>query len=468
MFYRSYRPQKIFLKTWIKAVVICSVCTTVSHLCFFFCRQVILYITTIVTETFVSLQDSGYSAMESNSDEHQDDSGSRPSSSRLGVLFLGSEWGSSKGGLSTINRELAINVAKHPEVDVTFFVSRCNERDKEAALGHNIKLVEATELIGMEELQWPCCPPSDLHIDVVVGHGLPLGPQANVIRKFFKCKWVQVVHTIPEELGMYKEYFDPISHAQEKHKTELKLCKEADFVVPIGPKLSEAFRSYLASCNKGEKFFSFTPGILSEFSEIERDSERPTTKFRVLLLSRGDAEDFSLKGFDIAAKAVAALSDLNVSLVFVGANREDLDEVTSCFLQCGIQKNNLTVRAFLENREELKDLFSEVDLAIMPSRTEGFGLSGLEALSAGLPVLVSGNSGFGEALRELPFGSYFVVDSEDDQDWANAIKIIQKKKKSKRLQESEALRFSYANTYSSKEQCQELVVKMISVAEGKN
>ena len=435
---------------------------------FFVCRQVILYITTIVTETFVSLQDSGYSAMESNSDEHQDDSGSRPSSSRLGVLFLGSEWGSSKGGLSTINRELAINVAKHPEVDVTFFVPRCNERDKEAALGHNIKLVEATELIGMEELQWLCCPPSDLHIDVVVGHGLPLGPQANVIRKFFKCKWVQVVHTIPEELGMYKEYFDPISHAQEKHKTELKLCKEADFVVPIGPKLSEAFRSYLASCNKGEKFFSFTPGILSEFSEIEHDSERPTTKFRVLLLSRGDAEDFSLKGFDIAAKAVAALSDLNVSLVFVGAKREDLDEVTSCFLQCGIQKNNLTVRAFLENREELKDLFSEVDLAIMPSRTEGFGLSGLEALSAGLPVLASGNSGFGEALRELPFGSYFVVDSEDDQDWANAIKIIQKKKKSKRLQESEALRFSYANTYSSKEQCQELVVKMISVAEGKN
>ena len=406
--------------------------------------------------------------MKTNSDEHQDDSGSRPSSSRLGVLFLGSEWGSSKGGLSTINRELAINVAKHPEVDVTFFVPRCNERDKEAALGHNIKLVEATELIGMEELQWLCYPPSDLHFEVVVGHGVPLGPQANVIRKFFKCKWVQVVHTIPEELGMYKEYFDPISNAQKKHKTELKLSKEADFVVPIGPKLNEAFRSYLASCNKGEKFFSFTPGILSEFSESEHDSERPTTKFRVLLLSRGDAEDFSLKGHDIAAKAIAALSDLNVSLVFVGAKREELDKVTSCFLQYGIHKNNLTVRAFLENREDLKELFSEVDLAIMPSRTEGFGLSGLEALSAGLPILVSGNSGFGEALLELPFGSYFVVDSDDDQDWADAIKRIRKKKKSKRLQESEALRFSYANTYSSEEQCKELVVKMISVAQGKN
>ena len=139
--------------------------------------------------------------MESNLDEHQDDSGSRLSSSRLGVLFLGSEWGSSKGGLSTINRELAINVAKHPEVDVTFFVPRCNESDKEAALGHNIKLVEATELIGMEELQWLCCPPSDLHIDVVVGHGIPLGPQANLISKMFKCKWFKLFIQFLRNLG---------------------------------------------------------------------------------------------------------------------------------------------------------------------------------------------------------------------------------------------------------------------------
>ena len=42
----------------------------------------------------------------------------------------------------------------------------------------------------------------------------------------------------------------------------------------------------------------------------------------------------------------------------------------------------------------MKDLVYEVYLAIMPSRTEGFGLIALEALSASLPILVSGNSGF--------------------------------------------------------------------------
>ena len=50
----------------------------------------------------------------------------------------------------------------------------------------------------------------------------------------------------------------------------------------------------------------------------------------------------------------------------------------------------------MKDRESLKRVLCEVDLAIMPSGTEGFGLTGPEALSAGLPVLVSGNSGFGE------------------------------------------------------------------------
>ena len=34
-------------------------------------------------------------------------------------------------------------------------------------------------------------------------------------------------------------------------------------------------------------------------------------------------------------------------------------------------------------------------------------------MSAGLPVLVSRNSGFGEALSSAAFGSAFVIESED-------------------------------------------------------
>ena len=46
---------------------------------------------------------------------------------------------------------------------------------------------------------------------------------------------------------------------------------------------------------------------------------------------------------------------------------------------------------------------------LMPSRTNGFGFTGLEAFSAGIPVIVSKNSGFEEALDSVPIGSSFAL-----------------------------------------------------------
>ena len=387
----------------------------------------------------------------------------------LRVTFLASEWGSSKGGLSTINRELAINLAKDPKVYVTFFVIRCNDEDKQVALSHNIDLVKATWRPGFaDELELLNFPPDDLKIDVVVGHGVKLGHQAQVIRESHKCKWVQVVHTAPEELGMYKTYSNPISNAQKKHETEVKLCKMADFVVTVGPKLTEAFRAYLRGCKKDDMVFEFTPGILAEFSEVEQVADE-RNKFRVLVFGRGDAEDFSLKGFDIAAKAVAELNKCH--LIFVGAPDGKEEEIKNRFLDCGILAQNLTVRSYLESRESLKNVLCEADLVLMPSRTEDFGLTGLEALSAGLPVLVSGNSGFGEALSKVLFGSSCVIKSEEAEDakvWAKAIKDVRGKDRRMRLQESEALSTSYEKKYSWEKQSKDLIDKMVSMTHGMN
>ena len=116
-------------------------------------------------------------------------------SRKVQVTILASEWGSSKGGLSTINRELAIQLAKCPEVEITFFLPQCSQVDKKAAMKHNIKIIEATPLPGFEQLNWLCFPPEDLQIDIIVGHGVKLGKQAQIIKRSKRCKWVQVVHT---------------------------------------------------------------------------------------------------------------------------------------------------------------------------------------------------------------------------------------------------------------------------------
>ena len=104
----------------------------------------------------------------------------------------------------------------------------------------------------------------------------------------------------------------------------------------------------------------------------------------------------------------------------------------------------------------------------MPSRTEGFGLPGLEALSAGLPVLVSGNSGLGEALKEVPLGSQCVVDSEDSKDWAREIRDVRQKRRKVRLSEAKLLREHYAKAYEWEKPCTVLVKKMQTLTFGKS
>ena len=184
---------------------------------------------------------------------------------------------------------------------------------------------------------------------------------------------------------MFKTSPDPTAKGEKKYEADVELCKEAGQVVAIGAKLAD---TYSRSCRKG-KVHDFTPGIFSEFADIEQDTEE-TGVFNVLVFGRGDREDFEIKGYDIAAGAVAALKNEHhtFKVVFVGAPDGKEEQIKQMLFKGGISRSQLIVRSAKE-RGELVRQFCEADILIMPSSTEGFGLTALEALSAGLPVLVS-------------------------------------------------------------------------------
>ena len=389
------------------------------------------------------------------------------SSRKLKVTLLSSEWGSTKGGLSTINRELAIQLAKNDNVEVSMYLPLCSEEDERAAAEFRVHLLKAKKKPGYDPIDWLASVPKDHHMDVVIGHGIRLGRQVLTIKEFRPgCKWIQVVHTDPEELAMFKDYADPTVKGAKKHQAEVELCELADHVVAVGPKLTEAFACYLRSCGKDQDVINLTPGIFSEFTNINQAAEERET-FRVLVFGRGDSEDFLVKGYDIAARAVAMLKDEERSfkLVFVGAPDGEEDKVKERFLEEGILPGQLIVRSAKE-RDELAKQFYEADLVMMPSRTEGFGLAALEALSAGLPVLISGNSGIGKALKKVPTGSCCVVNSEKPKKWAKAIRTICSKEREVRLREAILLRQIYAETYQWEWQCNTLVEKMLEMIKG--
>ena len=352
-------------------------------------------------------------------------------------------------------------MAIHPNVEVSVLLPQCSEEDKKDADSYNVKLIEAVKLSGFEPVDWLASVPEGHAMDCVLGHGVALGRQIQIIKRnpnYSHCKWIQVVHTAPEEIGMYKS----ISEGQQMQQTEIELCEMADQVVTIGPKLTDAYENQLG---KG-KVFNLMPSILTEFSDVQQASNERRT-FCVLVTESGDSEDFDVKGYDIAVKAIANLKDKSYQLKFASKQRGKEDELANKLLQCGIGCNQLMICSFDENRETLANLLSAVDIAILPSKTEGFGLSALEAISAGLPVLVSGNSGIAEALREVPNGSQCIVDSEDPADWARAIKAVRNKKRNIRLAEAKILRENYLQKFSWKKPCAFLIEKMYNLAFGK-
>ena len=99
------------------------------------------------------------------------------------------------------------------------------------------------------------------------------------------------------------------------------MCELADEVVAIGPKLADEYSRYLRYCQKDQSEVKVTPSIFSEFSLVKQAAEERRT-FRVLVFGRGDTEDFELKGYDIAAKAISELDEESYELTFVGHHLE--------------------------------------------------------------------------------------------------------------------------------------------------
>lgn len=106
------------------------------------------------------------------------------------MTLLTSEWGSSKGGLSTINQELATQLAKHDNVEICMYLPRFSDEGKNAAADCRVSLVKVKERAGYDDpMDWLSFIPRDHQMDVVIGHGIHLGRQVPLIKEMHpECK----------------------------------------------------------------------------------------------------------------------------------------------------------------------------------------------------------------------------------------------------------------------------------------
>ena len=387
--------------------------------------------------------------------------GTYSSTNKLRVTILAPKFRIFHGGYFT--SVLATELAKFKEVQVSVFIPEDtpnDENDERKAKEIGVTVVKAKKRLGFfDSIQWLNYPPADLKTDIVIGVGEELGKIAQNWKMRYQCKSIQFVGENDLEKAFFDTLYDCLEHSTDRRIKGLReLSLSADIPVAVGPKTADKLTASLRS--KGKRVFSFTPGIISEFSSLTH-ATKDGTNFRVLFVGGSNPDDFQEDGLELAAKTMAELNDKSYHLICVGAGKETQQQFANFFHQSGVPKRQFEIRNLPQTDEEWKDLFGEVDLAIMPSGDEEFGWDALVALSAGLPVLVHEESGFGKALKDVEFGQAAIVDSDDPKEWASSIKKIRKTDRKTRLEQAVSLRSNYDEKYSWAKQCGALVANMM-------
>lgn len=357
-------------------------------------------------------------------------------SPRPSVLAIATEWQSGRGGLSTLNRNLCLAFARHGAKVICVVEPGSGTAHEDGG----VQVVVARNTPGMDPHdalgRLPDLP-GDFTPDLIIGHGRVTGPAAKVLAEdhFSSAQRLHFVHMAPDEIEWLKpgRQDDAAMRAEERTRTEVDLARGASQVVTIGPRLHGRYLRDLQAEGLPHPL-RLDPGFDSDSPQDRHPPDgRPWA-----VLTMGRMEDAELKGLDIAARAMGRVAaDKRVSealeLIVRGAP-EGSGEATREKVRDWASTPSLSVlvRPYTIEAARLDADLRRSCLVLMPSRTEGFGLVGLEAILAGTPVLVSEKSGLGELLQEAltkEAAARHVVPVTGDVDidtdvWSRAVEAI--------------------------------------------
>lgn len=349
------------------------------------------------------------------------------------VLIIATEWSSHHGGVSSFNRAFCRETARLGHV-VACLVARASDNEVSDAAAAGVQLFfHRTSLDGLSDRERLCLPgaiPNDFAPTVIVGHGHVSGPAAKALQSsvFPTAKRIHFFHTSPFGIEQHKDANTATGfsmRATKKEELERRLGVSADAIVTVGPRLDSEWRTNLNGAF--HRIHQVVPGITERGDALE-----PPPANQCLILGR--MEDWKLKGLDIAARAVALLQSndgerrLRPVLVLVvrGVEPESVGVIEGQLkAMCGPQLQ-VRVKPYTADAEALLQDLRSAAVVMMPSREEGFGLVGLEALAAGVPLLISDRSGLGDLLTDRGDrdGVVTMVTNDDDVDvkvWSEAI-----------------------------------------------
>lgn len=232
-----------------------------------------------------------------------------------------------------------------------------------------------------------------------VGHDIYTGNISKQLAE--ECSgWNIVFHHMD-----YQSYYllgkPNVSNYEKKVEEQKSVLRGADLVCAVGPMLHQSAEDLSRDAGKCIEVF---PGVAS----FNAQPKYPN-RYNLIVFGRVEEDNQAIKqtplAIDAFAKAISMDQDTriirdNSMLWVIGYDVDDPESLTEEVLR--LQKEaaeiagcmcNVSPSSYINDRTELGEKLRDMSVAMMLSFHEGFGLVGYEAIAAGVPLILSKNTG---------------------------------------------------------------------------
>ncbi|MDQ0468353.1 glycosyltransferase [Labrys wisconsinensis] len=207
----------------------------------------------------------------------------------------------------------------------------------------------------------------------------------------------------------YAVRLDGVLRVAVQHNFRLKKrIRRLDGLIAVSPEIGEAVR---------RRFGTVAVEVVPNALDITPVAERPPRRKPIVIGAIGRLH--GAKGFDVLIRALATpgLASRDWRLV-VGGEGPELGALQSLAKRLGLA-DRITFSGWIS---DVSGFFSAIDLYVMPSRLEPFGLTLIEALAAAVPTVVTDTSGTRDIVRGREVA--LVVPLEDPEATGLAIRRL--------------------------------------------
>ncbi|PFI51397.1 hypothetical protein COI73_04465 [Bacillus cereus] len=265
--------------------------------------------------------------------------------------------------------------------------------------------------------------------------------------RFIKKNKIDVVHchdTFSLKFAYLLKKVTKVKVVFTVHHTELNNEVLNKYPVDMYIAISKTVYNLVNKCVPKEKIKLIYNGIdLEKFGGSRELRDRNKEVLNIACVARIVPEK---KGQDILIKALNILKNQygydKFNCFFAGSVTDSkyINELNDLIVEYHLEENV----EFLGNVENIEKLYKDIDIFVLPSRYEGFGLVVVEALAAGCAVVVSKLEGPLEIVKENEeYGLYF--EKENYQELARKLYRLVNEKDYRQQYESNNETLEYLN-----------------------